>query len=391
MIWLFQWFPLIRKTWHHFCSVRFARYHLYLSFRLELNLQAHKTEVVLGFRGPDAPAVRAHWLVEHFADDSSVACVPRYEHLGTQFQSDGGIDAELSHRLGKAHLAMRQIRTPILMNKYIAAAARLRLLDTLVMPILLHGAGNWPLLTAPQLHRLHVAYLRWIRSIVGNGFWAADQRTDEQLVLEWHLPSVSLRLAKLRLLYAFHLLADAPNQNIEVVKAIAATPRSWFGALRQALAWMASIDSTLFSGCPLSAPVEEIWQWQWLHAHRESGPRLVRRLYRQALRQGYVVGHVMRAHQELQRCFLHGGAGFEDVSTEPVVPAAFSCGLCSASFISSKQLRSHICSAHGEATQERLFIDSTVCPACWCNFWTVNRLQITSVTVGAVVVVASSD
>jgi hypothetical protein len=46
---------------------------------------------------------------------------------------------------------------------------------------------------------------QWLRSIIGNGSWAEDQLTDTQLLLQWKLPSMPMRLAKLRMLYAFYL------------------------------------------------------------------------------------------------------------------------------------------------------------------------------------------
>ena len=86
------------------------------SFGLQLNLKAKKTEVVPDFRGPGAPDARREWLVDRMgsiplADGRlSVRCVPRYEHLGAIFQSDGGICAEIHHRVSRALLAFRQVR-----------------------------------------------------------------------------------------------------------------------------------------------------------------------------------------------------------------------------------------------------------------------------------------
>lgn len=94
--------------------------------------------------------------------------------------------------------------------KHLPVPTRLRLLDALVIPVLLHGAGNWPLLSHQQLQHLHALYMRWLRSIIGNGFWAEDQLTDTQLLLQWKLPSMPMRLAKLRMLYAFHLFRLPP-------------------------------------------------------------------------------------------------------------------------------------------------------------------------------------
>ena len=90
----------------------------------------------------------------------SVRCVPCYEHLGALFQPDGGIAAEVRHRVCKAQLAYRQVRKPILMNRHLSVSARLRLLDGLVIPVMLHGAGNWPLLSHAQLRQLAAPHMK---------------------------------------------------------------------------------------------------------------------------------------------------------------------------------------------------------------------------------------
>ena len=138
--------------------------------------------------------------------------------------------------------------------------------------------GNWPLLTVAQVHRLSAPYLRWIRSIVQNGFWSADQFTDQHLLLDWNLPTIVQRLAKLRLLYAFHWIADAPRELHECVTASAAVPDSWFVALRQAIRWANTIDPQFYAGEPMTDSVEQVCQW--LAASQCRGPQHVRRIYR---------------------------------------------------------------------------------------------------------------
>ena len=138
------------------------------SFGLQLNLKPKKTEVVPTFRGDGAPDMRREWLIDRggcvpvMSGDQVVRCVPRYEHLGAIFQPDGHIGDEIKHRLSKAHLAYRQVRKPIMMNRHLSVRTRLTLLDALVVPVMLHGAGNWPLLSPAQLHQLTATYMKWV-------------------------------------------------------------------------------------------------------------------------------------------------------------------------------------------------------------------------------------
>ena len=352
-------------------------------YGLTINLKKNKTEVVPAFRGAQAPECRKELFFDHFAriplqdGQQQVQCVSHYEHLGTHYQSDGGIDAEVKHRVSRALQAHRQVRKPILMNKYLSPQTRLRLLEALILPVLLHGAGNWPLLTGAQLNRLSAPYLRWIRSITNNGFWSTDQLPDQHLLLDWSLPTIAQRLAKLRLLYAFHWMADAPRELHDCVTAGAALPDSWFSALRQAIRWANTIDPHFYVGNPMTDSTEHVCHW--LATCQSRGPQQVRRIFRLALLQGKTIGVTMTLHYELRRAFLRGGAQPEIAvdQTMPMLPAdGLECRLCDKVFASPQAFQAHAWCAHGEATAERLFMSSTTCPACWQCLWTVNRLQI---------------
>eukprot|EP00435_Cladocopium_sp_Y103_P046616 s432_g13.t1 len=71
------------------------------SYGLSLNLQPTKTEAVITFRGPGATECRTKWCGEHHGhipcptEPVYLRCVPQYEHLGTIFQANAAIDAEL--------------------------------------------------------------------------------------------------------------------------------------------------------------------------------------------------------------------------------------------------------------------------------------------------------
>ena len=354
------------------------------SFGLQLNLKPHKTEVVPSFRGPGAAEARRLWLVErrgHIplpSSSASVHFVPHYEHLGAFFQADAGIAAEIRHRTRKAQLAFRQVRRPILLNRHLPASTRLRLLESLVLPVMLHGAGNWPLLSPALLRQLTAPYMKWVRTIAGDGFWTPDQSTDMHLQFLLECPSLPLRLAKMRLLFAFHFFKDAPRLVIDFVTSIATEPSSWFYALRHALAWVASMDAAFFPAQPFEVSVDYICKW--IQDNRAHGPGRVRRLYRRALHQGRVVGSAWTAHYELQMTLQRGGVRFPSGSSTSSTTSSdsdlHSCRWCGNSFPTPRQLQNHLWTAHGEASEERLFMTSVTCAACQTCFWTVNRLQI---------------
>eukprot|EP00435_Cladocopium_sp_Y103_P069135 s738_g32.t1 len=350
------------------------------SYGLVLNLQPTKTEVVVAFRGVGAVDSRASCYQEcqgqlySEKEDCVLRCVSAYEHLGALYTPDGAIARELSHRLSRAQAAYQQVRRPILGNRHLAVRTRLRLLDALVVPVLLHGAGCWPLLTHQQLTKMQGVYIRWVRAIVQNGCWTADMTPDHLLMMQWNLPNLPLRLAKMRLLYAFHLVADGPRLLLEFVTATEAHERSWVPALRHALIWLRRLDPTVMSWDPGAVNVEIIVEW--LANHAQTGPRLVHKCFRLALQQGHVVARAVTLHEQLHRCLRQGGCFF----TTPSAPsasasAAYECRLCAHSFGSLHRLQVHQWLAHELLSDERALMTSTVCGACHTCFWTSQRLQ----------------
>ena len=349
------------------------------TFGLILNMHAKKTEAVIAFRGDGAQAQRQLWFGErqgaiHVLNTEQVLrCVPRYEHLGTMFSADGTIAAELHHRLTKAIAAHHQVRRPILANKHIASGTRLKLLEGLVAPVLFYGAGSWPLLSHRQITRIHGQYMKWIRSIIANGCWTSDMLSDQQVLLLWRLPSVSLRLAKMRLLHAFHFINDCPHAIVDVVTATEKHQASWIPALRHALCWLQTMDPALFGWDPRNAPLPDLFEW--LSTHRADGPRLVRRLYYRALQQGFVIGRVVQAHWKLKACLQQSPSSSLPPSQTDVLISTFVCRRCASKFGTLHQLQVHLWLAHEEISEERSMMTSTTCNACNVCFWSSQRLQ----------------
>ena len=185
-------------------------------FGLMLNFQHNKkTEAVISFRGDGAPALRHSLLVEclgHLALPSlplTFHCVAAYEHLGTIFTDDGHIKAEVVHQKDRAIQAFHQVSKAILRNRHVSIVVRLKLFEQLIIPVLLHGAGNWPEVPARQFQTLHILIMKWQRIIINDGPWTDNQHTDLELQCTWKLAPLGLRLAKARILYAFYVLVMA--------------------------------------------------------------------------------------------------------------------------------------------------------------------------------------
>ena len=349
-------------------------------YGLVLKLQRHKTEAVLAFRGAHAAQQRRscfgtqQGVLCMTLPQGSLRCVPRYEHLGTIFTAEGAIDAEVTHRVGRATHAYQQVRRPILNNRHLSAATRLRLLEGLVMPVLFHGSGNWPLLSHRQLRKMQGVCMTWIRSILQNGYWTADLLADQRLLMLWRIPSVTLRLAKMRLLYAFHLVRDCPGAILDVVTAVESHSQSWIPGLRHALTWLQQMDARAVPWDPMLATVSDIFSW--LTANQDAGPRLVRRLYQRSLRQGMVVAQVVRAHWQLRSCIDRAPHDDQVISIQQSRDQfSHECRLCAKAFATWHQLQVHLWMQHEVISDERRLMTSTVCDACHKCFWTAQRLQ----------------
>eukprot|EP00435_Cladocopium_sp_Y103_P033831 s1824_g8.t1 len=351
-------------------------------YGLILNLKPRKTEVVIAPRGKGAPQVRHDdLLVTRLGRiplselDLTLQCVARYEHLGTIFSAEADMQNEIVHRRTRAIQAHRQVAKPILRNRHLSVQVRLKLFESLVIPVLLHGAGNWKLLSVRQFRSLHAVIMGWQRSILQNGFWTSDQLTDFELQCRWHLPSLSLRLAKARLLYAFHCVRDGPSLLLDFVTAVSHMPGSWFSALRQGLCWLASMDSAFCDTSLADDSVEHIVSW--LHSRALDGPRTVRRLYRRCLLQYHVLGDAFALHAQLRNTLDDGGVQFEDVPRPSVARAhhSFQCEWCPHSFDTLQKLQVHCWIAHQIVSKERRFVFADTCLACNRCFWSAARLQ----------------
>lgn len=347
---------------------------------LALNFSSRKTEAVVSFRDAQAPMHRHALFVERLgrldlgADGIFLACVGSYEHLGTTFTSDGLLRDEIAHRRTRAIQAYRQVSKGIFRNRHIAVPARLKLFESLIMPILLHGAGNWGLLPARSFNSLHACIMSWQRSIINDGFWTDNQHTDFSLQCAWKLPPLAVRLAKARLLYAFHWAKDGPRLLVDYATANKAA-HGWFQALRHALGWLATLDSHF---CPpdLQASTPEIIL-AWLTQHGNDGPRIVRRMYKKCLMQNHVLGDVVDLHAQLKQTLERHGVTFEQQTSCPTqqTDRCLQCSWCAHTFDQPQKLQAHLWVAHQIISDERKFVFSDTCLACRMCFWSAARLQ----------------
>ena len=352
-----------------------------MSYGLQLNMQAGKTELVCQYHGKDAVACRHRRFVEHVGrlalpDGTSLHVVSQYQHLGTMFSQSMSLKSELDGRIGKAAAAFRQMSKPIFNNKKLAPALRLQLLESLVLSIVFYGSGTWPLLNHRMYAKLAHVVVKWQRQIAADGYWRDDRTADHDFQARWQLPVLSARLAKHRLLYAFKMVQHAPQDLITCVTAEDESDGGspWCLASRHAIDWMRLQDPHNFAHAPVDTPATLI---QWLHDHRHDGPHLVRRLARRATKQDHLVLELKQKTRQIYDAYRLQGVVFDQLPEEPLTASTtmFTCGICGLGFGSVQGLQAHRWRKHQIFSEERRYVYDTTCRACNRCFWTTQRLQ----------------
>jgi len=99
-----------------------------------------------------------------------VTWVSHFKYLGSQFSSDGSLDAEVSHRISQAAGAFKRLHKPVWRHGCIQLPTKLRIYRAMVSSVLLYAAHSWAL-TDAQLERLEVAQRAQLRRMVGSLSW----------------------------------------------------------------------------------------------------------------------------------------------------------------------------------------------------------------------------
>ena len=356
-------------------------YHACQKRGLTLNFKPGKTEAICCFKGQGSADLKRALFIDNLGHlpltDPSVnlRIVGSYEHLGTRCIQSGNISHEVATRIGKASSAYHAVSKSILLNRRISPLARLRLLEALVIPVLLHGSGNWPLLNRRTFVRLQRVLTTWIRSIVNDGHWNEHQSNDNDLFAHWRVLDLKGRLNKGRLLYGFQLLRNAPSPLIDFVTAVdLADNQEWLAATREAIQWVSVLDETLRIGVSQKMTTEQVFQWFSDHAHH--GPARVRRCADRHVQLEHQMLQVRLLHQELCDIAKAKGVVFPDtLPPDTGSPLDFPCPDCHATFRHPQHLAAHRWRQHGSFSDERRLCFDAVCRACQTCFWTIQRLQ----------------
>ena len=205
-------------------TVMLLTHRIFGHYGLRLNCEKGKTEAILQHRGKDSAQLRRNRFVDDFGmlevkEHAPSRIVSQYVHLGITIAQSTDICNNINQKIGKASNAYRLMSKAIFSNQRLAVSVRLKLLESLVLPIVFYGAGSWTTLATRMFNRLEAAIVKWQRRIIGNGFWSQDTISDAEPRATWKLPCLASRLTKHRLLFLLQLHQHAPSMVWDTITA----------------------------------------------------------------------------------------------------------------------------------------------------------------------------
>ena len=145
----------------------------------------------------------------HIEDDSDILLegealenVDHFSYLGSELNTNGDIRRELNIRIGKAGITFKRLQK-VWSNTGISTRLKIRLFNSLVLPVLLYGSETWKGLkeVEERLRRFESNCLRKIMKIR----WY-DHISEEELRLRSGQESVVKKLGRNRWRYLGHVL-----------------------------------------------------------------------------------------------------------------------------------------------------------------------------------------
>ena len=170
-------------------------------------LTVHKPYKVL-IVGRDATAQAANLNITIRGD--SIELVPEFKYLGSMFNSDNTLVAEINHRVASAGFAWHQLKVAKLWSsKYLTLPSKISIFRSVVLSILLYASETWPALPC-HITRLEVFQMNCLRAICG--FSLLDRKTNASILQLCKLPSITGEVRFRRLRWLGHLARTSDSR-----------------------------------------------------------------------------------------------------------------------------------------------------------------------------------
>ena len=357
---------------------------------LRLNLMRGKTTAVPTFRGDKAPQLRQEHLLQEnptilIQEDVShhlllpLSC--SYRHLGSAYVPEATSDYEVNTRIGIAMQSYQELRKQIFTNKALQTTTRIRMLEILVLTKLFYGLQIWHNLCARTFSKLDAFVMRLVRQTIGVTVNSPEQTTkltNAEILVQFDLPPLQLRLARCRLLYVAKVWEHGPQHLQHLLTCEETwTKTSWLHQIQDDLRWMTMVDPRVLEA--LMCPTLEVnnLQQTWCQQPRV-WRRIVKRTCRLATLQVQAAATYDCWHSRIIDTMTNAGVVFNfnprHLSGDQARGTLHQCW-CQRSFQSTTALAVHQRKAHGQHAPEFALVKDVYCPCCLKNFWSLQRVR----------------
>ena len=342
------------------------------------NLDKGKTEFIACAVGPGSRKVRRQLFSMPEATirtscrlwaDASVRLVPTYQHLGGFVHHDGTMSRELRHRASLAWKAFNTRKKKVFAAPNVDPKDKAVLYETLVLTVLLHGAGTWRDLTPQEFSILEQAHFGMTFFML-RPLYTYDEALHlggAHAVSVLGLPSLKtlLHVARLRQLLSY------VRTPVAAFWAMLHWQGSWLAACRSSMQWLWSMtDNGVRHSQWISA-------WKDWHVMCQERPQAWKGLVRRAQAQAVDI----EASEVAKRRHI-GLVGRQLRWAGALLPAPYRdearqqhfCAPCNMCFKTFQAWSVHAFKVHGRTTEGRRIQKGTQCQACLRHFTTHIKL-----------------
>ena len=332
---------------------------VYSSFGLDVNFKPGKSECIMAFKGPGSKAARARSSIDgdrvplpDLGDDVFLNIVGAYKHVGTQCSVSADITNEVSTRLRIISTESCSLRK-ILRRVDLPLNRKVHVMQAYVLSKGLFQAGTWPALPILQYKRIHAGILKMYRDItrqyVCTSFDIGSIFSDSDLIYEYGFmcPMTMLRFSRMSL-YS-RLVAKQPPVLLELVRALASSPKTWAASVVDDLKWL-NLGSFWGSG-----PVGD---YDVLHSHVAANP----------------IGFTRRMKEYCQKPFANLAGEVPDRKCVVNINSSLSCHICNRLFPTRQQLNLHLFKTHSVKNPLHVYVSGTHCTVCLKEFHSRERV-----------------
>ena len=331
------------------------------------NLEHGKTEAIVMLHGTGARDVKRRHLActepsvavgSKLWDNARVRVTPVYKHLGGLLTHQAKLDREVRARIGLAWAAFNKHKKQVFASPVVPVLDKVSIFTSVVLSVLLYGAGSWTGVDVSVTQRLEKAYVAMARMMWQKHMAPDSPRISGARVLAMlELPSVALQLHTARLSY----LASFVRLDIPCLWALAHAEGTWLEHVASSLQWLWSeVDNQRF---------HPSWQdaWETWRADLPHKPRWWKRLIRFAKESAGRKERLAEAWQfyrgSVLRCLMRAGAALPGVPEVQRLPVEV-CAPCCKCFDTKQAWAVHAFKTHGKVRKERTLVEGLTCPIC---------------------------